>query len=139
MGFDNTKHIKQHSLFDLMEFNPVCSPREGVNKEVKRRICKLVEIHHQGLVLIDIGVGSQHGLDVFDYFREQSGILIPNTDSFVDSAVLHPGGILHSNIRKDRVWNIKRSHIKGANNCQAPADTFNGSLDLPIRAANPIA
>ena len=36
MGFDNTKHIKQHSLFDLMEFNPVCSPREGVNKEVKR-------------------------------------------------------------------------------------------------------
>ena len=97
----------------------------------------MVEVHQDDLVLVDGRMVFEHRSDRCGDFTNQRNILVSQPDAYLDATVVHSPGIFNRLCRENRIRDVKRATLKGANFGVIPADFFDGSFQAI--GANPIA
>ena len=132
-------YFQQHILFNFMVALPVHSVCHAINKKIDRGSIEGVELHHQGLILVDFGVCSQHFANlVCDRFHAVQ-IIVTQTDGLIDPAVAHARGVFHRGGREHRVWHVYRPFIELADGRLPPADIFHHAFDALFLQHDPVA
>ena len=137
--FDDFNDLQENVLLDLVEMDPVGGFGERIDEKVQGRGGEGVEIDDQRLPGIDFRMVLEHFQSFSNNGFHFRGIIVTDTNGFIDPAVFHPGGIFHGDGGEGRIGNVEWSFVEGPDARQPPADFFHGAFDFPVRGSDPLA